>query len=138
MVTEAGDSHYDHAIKVKWESDGSGTKGDLVALNGSGQVTPTSGATDALFGVLSEDSPAAGEGVGVHIHGPVKVTAEGSVSKGDLLEGNSTTNGTAATSAASLVTAVDEGGTDTYNIHSKPLVAQEGAADAEDFWAYMG
>lgn len=138
MAQDAGDRARQHSESVELESDGTGSAGNVVKYSG-GQVTPTTANGDALYGVLGEDSPSAGEHVLVEIHGSVNVVADGSITEGDLLQASDSTNGQVVSAAANegTVTAVDEGGTDTYNIYTKYMIALEDATDGDTFEAFL-
>lgn len=124
---ELGDLGYgSDALTITKESDGSGTAGDFVALNGSGQVSPTTAADADLYGVLAEDAPAAGEGVSVHIEGVVFANVAGTVSDADVLE-PTTTAGQWAANAQGLTHQVDEGGTAIYRLVSRGVQAYSDA-----------
>lgn len=142
MAIDAGDNWTADAYALTLTSDGSGSQGDLVKYDGSGQVTPTTANGDPVAGVLAEDSPgSAGDEVVVWVHGPVMLNADGSVSEGDVLQPSGTTNGhaVAADTNEGLATAVDEGGTDTYDIYSKYVMSFEGSvADGDVFRAFLG
>jgi len=93
MALDTGDYNvfYDDADVETVESNGSGSAGDAVKINGSGQAEPTGSAGESIYGVLAADSPSAGEDVAVVKSGDVIINAGGSVTKGDIVE----TSGTA-------------------------------------------
>lgn len=133
---DAGDAWAEDGDVFTLPSDGSGSQGDVVKFNASAQVTPTTATGDAVAGVLAEDSPAsAGDNVSVRLHGAVAVTADGAISAGDVVQPSGTTNGHVVTGDTNegVVTAVDEGGTATYDIYSRYMIALEDAADGEVF-----
>lgn len=92
MALELGDYNVyaSDAVVLTYESDGSGSAGDAVNVNGSDQVTPTDASGDDIFGVLAEDSPSAGEEVAVVKYGDVIVNSGGSVTAGDIVQTSST------------------------------------------------
>lgn len=131
---DAGEAPFaDHTLIVPMESDGNGSKGDVAKMSSDGQVRDTSSNGDAIVGVLHKDSGSAGDTIGVVVSGPVAVTADGSITQGDLLQPSGSTNGHVVSAASNegLVTAVDEGGSDTYDIYSKGLMALEDASDGD-------
>lgn len=141
MSKDAGDKAYRHGHIVEMEWDGNGSEGDLVTVS-SGQVTPTSANGESIVGVISEDvsDNSSGDEVSVGIHGTFYVNADGSITEGDLLQPSGSTNGHAvsADSAEGLVTAVDEGGTDTYDVYSKYAMALNDASDGELVGVLLG
>lgn len=79
MVLDLGDSYAGRPETVAVPSDGSGSAGDLVEIS-SGQATQmASGSTGTIFGVLSEDPPAAGEDVVVWTAGKVVAASDSGV-----------------------------------------------------------
>lgn len=117
MAKELGDAFRSGGgqLTIGKPSDGTGSAGDFVTLNGSGQVTPTAAAGDDIYGVLAQDAPAAGEDVPVHILGPVVANVAGGVTDNDVLVGSGTA-GQAAANSVGTYQSVDEGGTATYNL----------------------
>lgn len=109
------------------ESDGAGAAGDLVTINASGQVTPTAAADDDIYGVLLQDSPAAGEDVTVGTGGRFFANVATGVAKGDWLEASATA-GQAAANAQGSTHSVDEGGTAVYRLalHGARAMSAEG------------
>lgn len=138
VSVDAGEPTRDGTIIVDVENDGTGSKGDVVNVS-SGQTSQASGNGTGIFGVLNEASGSAGDRKATVIHGPVAVVAGGSVTEGNLLQVDSTA-GRVVDSAANegIVTAVDEGDTDTYDIYTRYLVALEDASDGDVFEAYLG
>lgn len=125
MSKTLGESVHADADHVGLPSDGTGTAGDFVTFDGSGQVTPVSAAGDDVIGVLAEDAPAAGEDVGVHLQGAVVANVAGTVTAGDVLEPDGTNAGRTTTNSDGTHKAVDEGGTATYSLamdHPRALV----------------
>lgn len=105
-----------HAVVLTETSDGTGSAGDAVTMNGSQKVSQyTSDAAD-FYGVLAEDSPSDGEEVAVVVHGDVVVSAGGSITAGDLVELDGTTNGQVVQNTQGTEIDVDEGGSATYTI----------------------
>lgn len=141
MSKDAGDKAYRHGHIVELEYSGTGSEGDLVKMS-SGQVTTTTSNGDAIVGVIAEDvsNASSGDEISVGIHGTFYVNADGSITEGDLLQPSSSTNGRAvsADSAEGLVTAVDEGGTDTYDVYSKYAMALDDASDGELVGVLLG
>lgn len=123
---ELGDRAYGDGDTITKESDGTGSAGDFVTLNGSGQVTPTSTADDDIYGVLAQDAPAAGEEVSIHVQGIVFANVASAVADGNALL-PSTTAGQWTNNSAGLVQAVDEGGTATYTLGSRGVQAYSDA-----------
>lgn len=83
MVLDLGDSYAGNPETTTVPSDGSGSAGDLVEI-ASGQASQMAGgSTGTIFGVLSEDAPAAGEDVVVWTEGKVVVAADSGVSVGE-------------------------------------------------------
>lgn len=114
---DLGDRGFQHADTVTLDSDGTGSAGDFVTFNASGQVTPVAVADDDVIGVLSEDSPAsAGEKVAVHVQGAVLANVANAVVAGDVLEPDGTNAGRCTANAQGSYHAVNEGGTATYSL----------------------
>lgn len=131
---DAGESPFaDHALFLPMESDGNGSKGDAAKMSSDGQVRNTTANGDAIVGVLGEASGSAGDTISVCVAGPIAVVPNGSITQGDLLQPDGTNNGevVSADSNEGLVTAVDEGGTDTYDVYSKGLMALEDASSSD-------
>lgn len=125
MSKSLGESVHADADTIGLESDGTGSAGDFVAFNGTGQVAPVSAADDDVIGVLAEDSPAAGEKVSTHIQGAPVANVAGTVSAGDVLEPDGTNAGRATANAQGSSHQVDEGGTAVYRLsmdHPRALV----------------
>lgn len=106
MPKELGDDLHAGTISVTETSDGNGSAGDAVEIDGSGRVSPTDAAGDDVYGILATDMSgvSAGDEVDVVIFGPVVANAGGSVTKNDVLQTGSTagqleqnTNGKEAT-----------------------------------------
>lgn len=136
MTLDVGDRwSNDGGYDVTLTSDGTGSQGDVVKFDGDVKVTPTTDAGDEFLGVLAEDSPADGEKVLVRVYGDVVLTAEGSIDGGDLCVPD-TVDGTVS-SAGKDGQAVDEGGTATYTVYTRAIVAMEDAADGEAFNALI-
>lgn len=129
MALKLGQRAYGNgADTITLDSDGSGSAGDAVTFNGSGQVTPVSASDDDIIGVLTEDSPAdAGDAVGVHLQGAVVANVAGSVSTGDVLEPDGTNAGRLTTNAQGSSYEVDEGGTAVYRLSMDHPRALSGA-----------
>lgn len=123
----------DHALFAPMESDGNGSKGDAAKMSSDGQVRNTQANGDAIIGVLGEASGSAGDTISVCVSGPISVVPNGSITQGDLLQPDGSNAGevVSADSAEGLVTAVDEGDTDTYDIYSKGLMAMEDASASD-------
>lgn len=109
MPKELGDTLHATAIVVGETSDGNGSAGDAVEIDGSDRVSPTDATGDDIYGILAQDmsNVSAGDEVSVCIFGPVAANAGGSVTKGDIVETSSTagqlaqnTNGKEATSGS--------------------------------------
>lgn len=137
VSVDAGEPTRDFSLIVDVENDGTGSKGDVVNISG-GQTSQASGNGTGIFGVLHEASGTAGDRKATVVAGAVAVVAGGSVTEGNLLQVDSDA-GRVLDSAANegVVTAVDEGDTDTYNVYSKGMVALEDASDGETFEAYL-
>lgn len=117
MSQELGDYNVrrSDAQVITEESDGTGSAGDVVTVNSSGQVSQYTSDGADFYGVLAEDSPSSsGEDVAVVRGGDCIVNASSSLTKGDLIELDGATNGRAAQNANGTERAVDEGGTDTF------------------------
>lgn len=138
VSVDAGEPTRDGAIIVDVENDGTGAKGNVVNISG-GQTSQASGNGTGIFGVLHEASGTAGDRKATVVFGPVAVVAGGSVTEGSLLQVDSTA-GRVVDAAANegIVTAVDEGDTDTYNIYAKYMIALEDATDGQTFEAFLG
>lgn len=106
----------DHAVVRTEESDGTGSAGDAVTMNGSGQVSQYSSDGADFYGVLAEDSPNTGEDVAVVIHGDAIVNAGGSITVGDLVELPGNTNGRVEQNTNGTEVDVDEDGSDDYTV----------------------
>lgn len=104
-------------------SDGTGSAGDAVTMDGSQKVSQYTSDGDDLYGFLVEDSPSDGEDVGVLIHGDVVANAGGSITAGDLIELDGSTNGRVVQNTSGTEVDVDEGGTDTYTIAAQTAKA---------------
>lgn len=87
------------AVTKTYETDGTGSAGDAVTLNGSGQVTPTSASGDYIFGILADNPDGDGE-VAVHRQGIIYGNVAGSASAGDALAGSGTAGQLAAAGTA--------------------------------------
>lgn len=141
MSKDAGDKAYRHGHIVEMEYSGTGSEGDVVKMS-SGQVTPVTANGDPIVGVIAEDvsSNSSGDEVSVGIHGTFYVTADGTVTEGELLQASGSTNGqlVSADSAEGLVTAVDESGSATYDVYSKYAMALNDASDGELVGVLLG
>lgn len=93
MPKELGDPLHAGTVIVTETSDGNGSKGDAVEVDGSGQMSPTDASGDDIYGIIHSDMTdvSAGDEISVIIFGPAVVNAGGSVTKGDIVE----TSGTA-------------------------------------------
>lgn len=116
MPKELGESVFAGSISIPKVSDGAGAGGDAVTLDGTGQVTPVTAAGDDIYGVLAEDSPAAGETVLVTVFGLAVGNVDGAVTDNDVLEPEGTTAGRLASNAQGSHQSVNEGGTATYTV----------------------
>lgn len=134
---DAGELTRNFGLIVDIENDGTGSKGDVVNIS-SGQTSQASGNGTAIFGVLHEASGTAADRKATVVAGAVAVVAGAACTEGNLLQVDATA-GRVADSAANegIVTAVDEGATDTYDIYTKGLVALEDATDGQTFEAYL-
>lgn len=137
MAVEIGDYNVEasDAIVLTETSDGTGSKGDAVTIDGSDRVSQYTTDADDFYGFLTEDSPSAGEDVAVLVHGDVVVSAGGSLGKGDLFELDGATNGRVVQNASGTEVDVDEGGTATYTIAAatgKCLIPSGGTTSAGD------
>lgn len=134
---DAGELSRNFGLVVDVENDGTGSKGDVVDID-TGQTSQASANGSAIFGVLNEASGSSGDRKATVVAGAVAVVAGGAVTEGNLLQVDSTA-GRVVDSAANegIVTAVDEGDTDTYNVYSKGMIALEDATDGETFEAYL-
>lgn len=97
-------------------SDGTGSAGDAVTMDSNQKVSQYTTDGDDFYGVLTEDSPSDGEDVSVLIHGDVVVNAGGSITAGDLIELDGSTNGRVVQNGSGTEVDVDEGGAATYTI----------------------
>lgn len=129
---DAGDSKFDPGNVITEESDGTGTRGDMVKYDGNGQLTPCTAQTDDWVGLLAETPGEAGEGVSVRVGGVgVAKADDGNVSAGDILVlGDS--DATRLTSDGGRYQAVDEGGTATYNLAVGQIQALGDSSQADD------
>lgn len=106
MPREPGQTIYGYDRRATFESDGTGSPGDFVALTGSGQVTTADGTGNPKFtGVLSNSKDnkegfAAGDDVSVVIGGVVVANVTDGVTSGDGL-GPSATKGAATSGGTS-------------------------------------
>lgn len=118
MGVELGDYAVETATAVvrTETTDGSGSAGDVVTMTSNGKVSQYSSDGADFYGVLAEDSGSDGDDVEVVIHGDVITSAGGSVTAGDLVELDGSTNGQAAQNSTGTEKAVDEGGTETYTV----------------------
>lgn len=124
-MIELGESVHSNADTIGLESDGSGSAGDFVTFNASGQVTPVSAAGDDIIGLLAQDSPAAGEDVSVHIQGAAVANVTSTIAAGDVIQPEGTNAGRGAANAQGTHHTVSEGGTATYDLamdHPRALV----------------
>lgn len=125
MSKNLGESVHADADTVGLPSDGTGTAGDFVAFDGTGQLTPVSAADDDVLGVLAEDAPAAGEDVSTHLQGACVANVAGTVTAGDVLEPDGTNAGRTTANSQGASHQVDEGGTAVYRLsmdHPRALV----------------
>lgn len=132
MPKELGESVYGTAETVKETSDGSGSAGDAVKIDGSDKVTPTSAAGEDVYGILAEDSPSDGESVVVVVFGDVIGNAGGSVSKGDIAV-TGTTGGRLEQNADATGMSVDVDGTTDQGVFApgNPKALSDSGATVE-------
>lgn len=118
MTLDLGDeADTGSATSIPLPSDGSGSAGDFVTFNSSGNVTDAANADDDIIGVLAEDSPSSsGDPVTVWIDGAVVGNVGSSVSAGDVLEPDGSNAGRATSNGDGRRRSVDEGGTATYDL----------------------
>lgn len=103
MVLDLGDSYAGRPETVTVPSDGSGSAGDLVEI-ASGQASQmAAGSTGTIFGVLAEDSPAAGEDVVVWTDGQVVVSSDGGTVIGEAGVSAGTAGAVAAGSSGNFI-----------------------------------
>lgn len=117
MAKDLGDIVYQGSIVITRPSDGTGTAGDAVTWDGTGQLTPVSAAADEVVGVLTDDSPdSAGDMVAVCVEGLAIANVDGAVAAGDVLQPEGTNAGRLAANAQGGHHTVDEGGTAIYDL----------------------
>lgn len=118
MAVELGDYAVEtaHSVVRTEISDGTGSAGDAVTKDANGQVSQYSAAGADFYGILAEDSPAAGEEVAVVIHGDAVANADGALAAGDLVDLGGTTAGRVEPNAQGTEHDVDEGGTAVYTL----------------------
>lgn len=105
-----------HSVVRTETTDGSGSAGDAVTMTSNGKVSQYTSDGDDFYGILAEDSGSDGDDVAVVIHGDVVANAGGSITVGDLIELDGSTNGRVVQNATGTEKAVDEGGTETYTL----------------------
>lgn len=118
MAVELGDYAVETATAVVTTetTDGSGSAGDAVTMDSNQKVSQVTSSGADLYGFLAEDSGSDGDDVEVIIHGDAVVNAGGSITAGDLVQVDGTTNGRVSQNSQGTQKQVDEGGTSTYTL----------------------
>lgn len=109
MTLDLGDSYAGTPQTTTVPSDGTGTAGQLVEISGGQASQMASGSTGKIFGVLTEDAPAAGEDVVVWTAGKVVAAADAGVPVGDGGVSGSNAGQVAAGSSGNFVVAATGG-----------------------------
>jgi hypothetical protein len=138
---DAGDGDFHRGDTIPLDAGSNSVSGgDAVKFDGSGDITKTTANSDDFIGIVRPTTDSGGSKHPVHIAGKVvavDLASDGSCSPGDVLIPSATDNGLFNGAASSLVQAVDEGGSASYNVYTNHPIALDSGGNNDTVRAIM-